>query len=158
MTMQSGYQTPQNLLASGVENHVDFEQLIYGTNDVVKQLNDTFRNALNRYMSDSGIGTKKLSKLTGIAPSTITRYCNDTGRLTADHLYAICIALKLKPCQQRHLLVLAELVMPDERGGGKKRAFIIRDHLDGCSFDERFTVASCNQQLRIIQCPPLTTL
>lgn len=140
------------------EQLADYENLVYGTKDIIKQLNDTLPKALHRYMSNSGIGTNKLSLLTGIPSCMISRYCNGRISLSADYIYAICIALRLKPYQQRHLLLLAENTMPDERGGRKERAFIIRDYLDSCSYDDSFTVASCNRQLRAKHFDPLTPL
>jgi hypothetical protein len=37
--------------------------------------------------------------------------------------------------------------MPDERGRKRNRAYIIREFLDGCFYDESYTVALCNQRL-----------
>ena len=94
-----------------------------------------------------GIGTRKLARLTGIPKGTISRYRHGTAKYNPDYLYAICIALRLRTCEQRHLFTVLEKEMPDERGKHRNRAYIIREFLDGCFYDEKYTVSVCNERL-----------
>ena len=139
-------------------NVTNFEQHIFGTLIRKNQETDTLNVALKRYMSEREIGTNKLALLTGIPKASISRYCNGTAEMKRDHLYAVCIALRLRPCQQRHLMNLAEFRFPDERGHNRKRAYVIRSYLDGCFYSDQFTVARCNTVLSSIQLNPLTSL
>lgn len=125
---------------------------------LAEQLNDTFGSALCRYIEASGIGTNKLSRLTGIPKSSLSRYTHGEGRFKKRYVYAICIALRLRTCQQRHLLILIEKSMPDERGKNRNRAYIIREYLDGCYYDERYTEAALNRLLSSKGYKKLTSL
>lgn len=129
------------------EDLINYELLVYGINDLSKQFNDTVSAALSRYMTEAKIGVRKLSRMTGIPNGTISRYLHGTLKYDSDYLCAICIALRLHPCRQRHLFTMLEINMPDERGKDRNRAYIIREFLDGCFYNESYTVAICNKRL-----------
>ncbi len=140
------YNNPQPSLKNN-GGKTDYELLVYGTHDLAEQLNDTFGSALRRYMKACGIGTNKLARITGIPKSTLSRYTHGEGKFKKSYIYAIFIALRLRTCQQRHLLVLIERTMPDECGKNRNRAYIIREYLDGCYYDDKYTVAALNRLL-----------
>ena len=145
--MDVAYQNPQALLNNGSEAVTDFEILVFGTHDTIVQLDDTFGKALCRYMEDNNIGT------------TLSRYSHGIAPFKKRYIYAICIALRLKTCQQRHLLALVEKTMPDERGHNRSSAYIIRDFLDGCSYNyDDYNLAECNKLLISKGYKPLTRL
>lgn len=150
---------PQISTNCSAEVRTDYLIETFGTNDVEEQLNDTLGAALKRYMNARHIGTGKLARRTGLSKCTISRYKNGTATyINENYLYAICIALRLRPCQQRQLLKVAHVNMPDEWGKNRTRAFTIRDFLDGCSYDDRYTVAACNARLVEIGAELLTQL
>ena len=128
------YNNPQPSLKNN-GGKTDYELLVYGTHDLAEQLNDTFGSALRRYMKACGIGTNK------------SRYTHGEGKFKKSYVYAIFIALRLRTCQQRHLLTLIERTMPDECGKNRNRAYIIREYLDGCYYDHKYTVAALNRLL-----------
>lgn len=156
--MESTYKNPQETLNTDHGEKIDYDLIVYGTKSLHKQLADTISAALCRYMEDKDIGTRRLSRLTGIPKGTISRYCHGTAKYNPDYLYAICIALRLRTCNQRHLFTMLENGMPDERGKDRNRAYIIREFLDGCSFDKNYTVAACNERLDAVGEPTLTSL
>lgn len=145
--MKSTYKKSQEMLNTDHGDKIDYDFIVYGTKNLHKQLTDTISAALNRYMENKGIGTRKLSRLTGIPKGTISRYRHGTAKYNPDYLYAICIALRLRTCEQRHLFTVLEKEMPDERGKYRNRAYIIREFLDGCFYDEKYTVSACNERL-----------
>lgn len=156
--MKSTYRNPQKTLNSNHGEKTDYDLIVYGTKNLYKQLTDTISAALNRYMESKGIGTRKLSRLTGIPKGTISRYRHSIAKYNPDYLYAICIALRLRTCEQRHIFVMLEKDMPDERGKNRDRAYIIREFLDGCFYDESYTVAACNERLIATGAEALTSL
>lgn len=156
--MKSTYKKSQETLNTDHWKKIDYELIVYGTKSLRKQLTDTISAALCRYMENKGIGTRKLSRLTGIPKGTVSRYRHGTAKYNPDYLYAICIALRLRTCEQRHIFVLLEKDMPDERGKNRNRAYIIREFLDGCFYDESYTVAACNERLIAAGAESLTSL
>lgn len=100
--MNTVIHTPQILLFSELEEPQDYEIYIYGTSDCNKLHHDSFGLALDRYLREINISRKTLSRLTGIAPSTISRYLSGKRKIRYDYLCAVCIALKLHPSRQRH--------------------------------------------------------
>jgi len=145
--MKPTYNDPQVKLNTNRRGKTDYDIVVYGTRSLRKQLEDTVAAAIRRYMEEKEIGTRKLSRLTGIPKGTISRYRNGTAKYDPDYLCAICIALRLQTCRQRHLFRMLNWKMPDERGRKRNRAYIIREFLDGCFYDESYTVALCNQRL-----------
>ena len=156
--MKSTYKNPQKMLNTNHGDKIDYDLIVYGTKSLRRQLTDTISAALSRYMENKGIGTRKLSRLTGIPKGTISRYRHGTAKYNPDYLYAICIALRLRTCEQRHLFTLLEKDMPDERGKDRNRAYIIREFLDGCFYNESYTVAACNERLIAACTESLTSL
>lgn len=101
--MKSTYNDPQVKLNTNRRGKTDYDIVVYGTRSLRKQLDDTVAAAIRRYMEEKEIGTRKLSRLTGIPKGTISRYRNGTAKYDPDYLCAICIALRLQTCRQRHL-------------------------------------------------------
>lgn len=156
--MKTTYCTPQEKQNADHKDKTDYDVIIYGTKSLSKQLKDTVGAALCRYMDEKDIGTRKLSRLTGIPKGTISRYRNGTAKYDPDYLCAICIALRLRTCRQRHLFHMLNWNMPNECGSERNRACIIREFLDGCFYDDSYTVALCNQRLVDYEKDSLTSL
>lgn len=130
---------------------LDYNQLVYGTTDkaeIAVLLNEPLSSAMCRYMNFRGIGTNELAALTGIAASTISRYRSGKRGIRREYLCAICMALRLLPCQQRHLFAITHLEMPDDKQLLDNREYIIRDFMDGCAYNDCFTLSLCNRTLR----------
>lgn len=149
---------PHISLFSELEEPQNYEIYIYGTSDCNKLHHDSFGLALGRYLRETNISQKMLSRLTGIAPSTISRYLSGKRKIRYDYLCAVCIALKLHPSRQRHLFTLMRYVMPCETSVCRKNEYIIRAYLDGCAFNVRYSLSACNERLRSIRSKPLTSL
>lgn len=148
-----------NCPKNSAETKTDYLGETFGTKDVNAQMKAKSYDVLTKYMDELNIGLGTLSDFTGISKSTISRYRNGkVTYMTENYLYAICIALRLRTCQQRYLLKCAHISMPDEWGNERASAFIIRDFLDGCCYDENYTVANCNTRLAEISAPLLTRL
>lgn len=141
-----------------LEDPQDFAFFIYGTSDSETQTSDTFSLALNRYLREAKIKSNMLSKMTGIAKSSISRYLSGKRSITPDYLSAICIAIRLHPARQRHLFALMEYSMPGENDFIKPKAYIVRSYLDGCAYNCKYSLISCNQRLCSIHEKPLTKL
>lgn len=156
--MKTTYKNLQETLNTNYGDKIDYDLIVYGTKSLRKQLTDTISAALCRYMENKGIGTRKLSRLTGILKGTISRYRHGTAKYNPDYLYAICIALRLRTCRQRHLFTLIKKGLPDERGKDRNRAYIIREFLDGCFYNESYTIAVCNERLISAGTESLTSL
>lgn len=156
--MEFTYKVQQEAPNTNCEELARYELEVFGTTDYADQLKDTLPIVISRYMAEAKIGTNKLSRLTGIPKATITRYCNGTARYKEDYLCAICIALRLKPAKQRHLLGRLRHYLRDGIVEHTIRSYIVREHLDGCYYDERLTVASCNDRLIANKERPLTKL
>ena len=123
--MKTTYNDPQVKLNTNRRGKTDYDIVVYGTRSLRKQLDDTVAATIRRYMEEKEIGTRKLSRLAGIPKGTISRYRNGTAKYDPDYLCAICIALRLQTCRQRHLFRMLNWKMPDERGRKRNRAYII---------------------------------
>ena len=99
-----------------------------------------------------------LAAMTGISASSISRYRKGRRGIKRDYLCAICIALGLFSCRQRHLFTITHNVLPDGNATLDNREYIIRDFMDGCANDERFSLAYCNRVLKANKERPLTVL
>ena len=97
--MKPTYNDPQVKLNTNRRGKTDYDIVVYGTRSLRKQLEDTVVAAIRRYMEEKEIGTRKLSRLTGIPKGTISRYRNGTAKYDPDYLCAICIALRLQTCR-----------------------------------------------------------
>lgn len=102
--MMNDLHTPQILLFSEQEEPQSYEIYVYGTDDLVEQHKDSFCLALCRYLDEIHISQKTLARLTGIAPSTLSRYLSGKRKMQYDCLCAVCIALRLHPCRHRYTL------------------------------------------------------
>lgn len=78
--MMNDLHTPQILLFSEQEEPQSYEIYVYGTDDLVEQHKDSFCLALCRYLDEIHISQKTLARLTGIAPSTLSRYLSGKER------------------------------------------------------------------------------
>ena len=150
--------TPQISLFSEHEEPQSYEVYVYGTDDLNEQNKDSFCVALCRYLDEINISQKTLARLTGIAPSTLSRYLSGKRKMQYDYLCAVCIAIRLHPFRQRYLFSLLLYAMPCDQDYRKADKNIIRAYLDGCAFDKRFTLTACNEQLKAIHTKPLTNL
>ena len=77
--------TPQISLFSEHEEPQSYEVYVYGTDDLNEQNKDSFCVALCRYLDEIHISQKTLARLTGIAPSTLSRYLS--GKAEAQGVY-----------------------------------------------------------------------
>jgi len=78
--MKTTYNDPQVKLNTNRRGKTDYDIVVYGTRSLRKQLDDTVAAAIRRYMEEKEIGTRKLSRLTGIPKGTISRYRNGTAK------------------------------------------------------------------------------
>lgn len=136
---------------------------VYGSENSSEKEEDTFADALSRFMADSGPDSKKVSPrkfhvLSGVSKSAIYYYLLGCRRVTYETLCALCIALRLPPMRQKHLFHKAHIMMPCDEPYPNKRDRIIRYYLDNCAFLERCTVGACNDGLKEKNCDPLTAL
>lgn len=116
------------------------------------------RTASAWHYVEINISQKTLARLTGIAPSTLSRYLSGKRKMQYDYLCAVCIAIRLHPFRQRYLFSLLLYAMPGDQDYRKADKNIIRAYLDGCAFDKRYTLTACNEQLKAIHTKPLTNL
>lgn len=72
--MKTTYNDPQVKLNTNRRGKTDYDIVVYGTRSLRKQLEDTVAAAIRRYMEEKEVGTRKLSRLTGIPKGTISRY------------------------------------------------------------------------------------
>ena len=72
--MMNDLHTPQIPLFSELEEPQSYEVYVYGTDDLIEQHTDSFSLAIGRYLGEIGISQNMLSKVTGIASSTLSRY------------------------------------------------------------------------------------
>lgn len=156
--MMNDLHTPQILLFSEQEEPQSYEIYVYGTDDLVEQHKDSFCLALCRYLDEIHISQKTLARLTGIAPSTLSRYLSGKRKIPYDCLCAVCIALRLHPCRQCYLFSLLMYALPCYQDFRKADKNIIMAYLDGCAFNNRYTLTGCNEQLKAIHVKPLTHL
>lgn len=154
--MKSTYKNQKIDSCSDEKKSVDYTFFIYGTHDIYKQKEDTFENALTRYVNDAPFTQSEIEKLSGILQPVLSRYMSGERSVSHDMLCAICIAIRLHPLRQRYLFKLKEWLQPDGLTANKRRSYIIREYLDRCAFDENHTLAACNIALKANGCKPLT--
>ena len=157
-TMDYTYTIRHELPDTDCQELEKYELEIFDTTDPAEQLKDILPAIITRYMEEAKVGTNQLSRLTGIAKGTITRYCHGTAQYKEDYLCAICIALRLKPAKQRHLFQSIRLQLRDGIAEHTARSYIVREYLDGCYYDSSLTVISCNDRLIANKANPITKL
>ena len=148
--METTYASLRKAMKNGDAVHIDYNQLVYGTTNeslIVKRFNEPFADAICRYMDFSNIGTNDLAAITGISASAISHYFSGERAITRDYLCAICIALRLTFNQQQHLFNITKLKMPSETLFND-RVYIINDFMLGCSYNDEYTLALCNEFLK----------
>lgn len=74
---------------------------------VQAEMDETFGQALARYMNELKIDIASLSASTGISKASIYYYTKNKRRISFNHIAAICIALRLHPLRSRYLFSLA---------------------------------------------------
>ena len=145
MNMNEAYIKRINAIKNGKPYTFDYKKAVFGTTDsekIVNLINEPLSSALFRYMEELDVSVNQLAAMTGISASSISRYRKGRRGIKRDYLCAICIALGLFSCRQRHLF----------------REYIIRDFMDGCANGERFSLAYCNRVLKANKERSLTVL
>lgn len=108
---------------------------------------ETFLQVLNGLVKRRGIGNNQLADLTGIDKGEISRYLNGGRQVNKYHLCLICIALRLMPSRQKRLFDLLKEPMPCSIGKPDTQELIVRHCMDGCYYNEKYTVTYCRQLL-----------
>lgn len=118
------------------------------------KLNETFGEALRRYMSDTAINRDTLSKITDISLPAIHRYLHNEVEMSLEHTAAICIAMRLHPMRSEYLFDLSRSYL----NKNDQRDSIILHFLYGCAFQGDFTLKARNLELKSRRLKPLTDL
>lgn len=161
--MSDRKKTPRIPLFSERKVPQNIDSYIYGSDSADNKETDTFADALSRYLSDSGVNSKKVSArklciISGVSKSAVYYYLLGERRISYETLCAICIALRLHPMRQRHLFCKAHIMMPCDEPYPNRRDKIIRYYLDNCAFSDKCTVIACNDELIRNECNPLNEL
>ena len=102
--MKTTYNDPQVKLNTNRRGKTDYDIVVYGTRSLRKQLEDTVAAAIRRYMEEKEVGTRKLSRLTGIPKGTISRYRNGARIIgiaiapLGETVACVCYSLYLPHC------------------------------------------------------------
>ena len=161
MNINEAYNKRFNAIKNGKPYTFDYKKAVFGTTDsekIVNLINEPLSSALFRYMKELDVSVNQLAAMTGISASSISRYRKGRRGIKRDYLCAICIALGLFSCRQRHLFTITHNVLPDGNATLDNREYIIRDFMDGCANDERFSLAYCNRVLKANKERSLTVL
>ena len=121
---------------------------------IQKNVAESFGDALQRYMDELKIERDMLAKLTGIGETSIHYYLHGEREISADHLTAICIALRLHPMKSKYLFSLTHHHLCSNNA----RDMLCITYLYACAFNENFDLLSCNQLLKRRGMYPLTLL
>lgn len=114
--------------------HINTSNMKIGGNS-----DETFGDALSRYMSDRNVTISELARLTGISEITIKRYRGKCYHdVVVEYVVAICVSLNLYIEQSLHLLRLAGKALNNSE---KHRLFYF--FLCIC-FNSSFTIKDCN--------------
>lgn len=116
MNMNEAYNKRFNAIKNGKPYTFDYKKAVFGTTDsekIVNLINEPLSSALFRYMEELDVSVNQLALMTGISASSISRYRKGRRGIKRDYLCAICIALGLFSCQQRHLFTITHNVLPD---------------------------------------------
>ena len=108
---------------------------------------EDFSKVLSRYYAElrkTGLTEKKLGKLTGLQPSTISFYINGKRIPTLYSLIALCIGMRLYYPRSLFLIKKARLSLDED----SLKDRICQKYLIGCGFDATLNVNACNLELR----------
>lgn len=136
-----------NALPLDFSGETDIEMAIYGTDNSEKREKEKIVSVLNRYVENKNVGNNQLAYMTGIDKGEISRYLNGERQINRGNLCLICIALRLMTCQQKYLFDLLKEPMPCSIGKPDKWEYIVKHFMDGCYYNENYTVARCNESL-----------
>ena len=121
---------------------------------IQKNVVESFGDALQRYMDELKIERGMLAKLTGIGETSIYYYLHGEREISADHLTAICISLRLHPMKSKYLFSLTHHHLCSNNA----RDMLCMTYIYACAFNENFDLLSCNQLLKHKGMNPLTSL
>lgn len=165
--MENTY-TDFDVLPLNFDDEDDFDSAIHGKADTDKAKKDdsekgkkeeeTFLTVLNAYIKDKKVGNNQLANMTGIAKGDISKYLNGKRQVSKEHLCLICIALRLMTCQQKHLFDLLKEPMPCSIGKPDEYEIIVKHYMDGCYYNETYTVSGLYDHLGNIGQPLPTIL
>lgn len=165
--MENTY-TDFDVLPLNFDDEDDFNSAIHGKADTGnaekqdsekgKEEEETFLTMLNAYIKDKNVGNNQLSKMTGISKGDISKYLNGKKPVSKEHLCLICIALRLMTCQQKHLFDLLKKPMPCSIGKPDEYEIIVKHYMDGCYYNENYTVSGLYDRLGNIGQPLPTIL
>lgn len=150
--MENTY-TDFDVLPLNFDDEDDFDSAIHGKADTDKAKKDdsekgkkeeeTFLTVLNAYIKDKKVGNNQLANMTGIAKGDISKYLNGKRQVSKEHLCLICIALRLMTCS---------IGKPNEY------EIIVKHYMDGCYYNEDYTVSGLYARLGNIGQPLPTIL
>ena len=143
--MKSIIQIPRIPLFTEIEEPQSYAIYIFGTDNRLLQDEDTFGDALARYLNEYNISQDMFARMTGISQCTISRYLKNERKIRQRYLCAVCIALRLHPFRQRHLFF-------------KSDNLILCDYLNGCAYNESYTLTAFNDRMKKLGVKTLTNL
>ena len=143
--MMNDLHTPQILLFSEQEEPQSYEIYVYGTDDLVEQHKDN-------------ISQDMFARMTGISQCTISRYLKNERKIRQRYLCAVCIALRLHPFRQRHLFFKSDNLIPGTYGFKNQADYILCDYLNGCAYNESYTLTAFNDRMKKLGVKTLTNL
>ena len=139
--MKSIIQIPRIPLFTEIEEPQSYAIYIFGTDNRLLQDADTFGDALARYLNEYNISQDMFARMTGISQCTISRYLKNERKIRQRYLCAVCIALRLHPFRQRH-----------------QADYILCDYLNGCAYNESYTLTAFNDRMKKLGVKTLTNL
>ncbi len=156
--MKSIIQIPRIPLFNEIEEPQSYAIYIFGTDNRLLQDADTFGDALARYLNEYGITQDMFARMTGISQCTISRYLKNERKIRQRYLCAVCIALRLHPFRQRHLFFKSDNLIPGTYGFKNQADYILCDYLNGCAYNESYTLMAYNDRMKKLGLKPLTSL
>ena len=113
---------------------------------VSKKTGETFSEVLSRYLDEIqakyDLRQKEIADLSGIKPSLISKYNTGIRLPNLKVLVTLCLAMKLTPDRSEYLLYCAGFVL-----NNSKEHRIYKLFLDGCAFNENYSVENLNTVL-----------
>ena len=124
------------------EEWIDFFRSDY----VSKRTGETFSEVLSRYLDEIqakyDLRQKEIADLSGIKPSLISKYKTGIRLPNLKVLVTLCLAMKLTPDRSEYRLYCAGFVL-----NNSKEHRIYKLFLDGCAFNENYSVENLNTVL-----------
>ena len=145
-------------LFTEIEEPQSYAIYIFGTDNRLLQDADTFGDALARYLNEYSIAQDMFSRMTSISQCTISRYLKNERTIRQRYLCAVCIALRLHPFRQRHLFFKSDNLIPGTYGFKSQADYILTDYLNGCAYNESYTLTAYNARMKKLGMKPLTNL